>query len=458
MKKYILLSTLTIGILVNAFGQKPTMELTFTAADNGLYVPLDSILIENLTKEVDTILYAPDTVLVLGYITGIGDNDAIEKNRLTVSQNYPNPFKVKTAFDLYLPEKGNITITGRDILGKELMHRAYALNRGNHSFAFYAGNESYYLITVTGKQTSRTIKMMNAGNKSSNGEKCKLVYTGNDMNESAYKSQDARNNFWIELGDELRYTGYAMTVDGIYGNAVIFDVPESSVDYEFAILKGFRCPDTPTVEDIDGNVYNTVQIGDQCWTVENLKTRAYTDGTPIPNLTDPDAWWLTEEGAYVWYDNDISWMETYGALYNWYTGIDPRGLCPTGWHVPNDDEWTELTGFIGGTDVPHGTELKSCRQVNSPWGDACNTSDHPRWDDSGNSIYGTDDYGFSLLPGGYRVGLGDFELLGGYGAWWTTTAYDAYFSWGRAMFWDTGHMGVFYDYKEVGRSIRCIKD
>ncbi len=189
MKTKILLSILALLQIVSAFSQKPTMELTFTAENNGQYVPLDSIFIENLTQGGDTTVYAPDTVFVLDYITSIGDNEVIGENSLSVSQNYPNPFKGKTEFNLYLPEKENIKITGRDILGKELVHYENNLTRGNHSFSFYAGNESYYLLTVTGEQTSQTVKMLNAGSKTANGEKCKLVYTGNNESVSGFKSQ-----------------------------------------------------------------------------------------------------------------------------------------------------------------------------------------------------------------------------------------------------------------------------
>ncbi|MCD4791478.1 MAG: hypothetical protein K8R37_15900, partial [Bacteroidales bacterium] len=118
MKIKILLSILAFGLILNAFSQKPTMEFTFTAENNGQYVPMDSIIIENLTQGGDTTFYAPDTVFVLDYVTSIGNNETIHtdkfgKNTISVSQNYPNPFKEKTKVNLYLPEKDNIEITIR---------------------------------------------------------------------------------------------------------------------------------------------------------------------------------------------------------------------------------------------------------------------------------------------------------------------------------------------------------
>ena len=138
MKTRTILSLLAFAMMISAFGQKATIELTFTAENNGQYVPLDSILIENLTQGGDTTLYAPDTVFVLDYVTSIGNNETIEGNSFFVSQNYPNPFKGKTEVNVYLPEKENIKMAVRDILGREFVQYENQLNRGNHTFSFYS--------------------------------------------------------------------------------------------------------------------------------------------------------------------------------------------------------------------------------------------------------------------------------------------------------------------------------
>ncbi|RLD51917.1 MAG: hypothetical protein DRJ05_17940, partial [Bacteroidetes bacterium] len=113
-----------------------------------------------------------------------------------------------------------------------------------------------------------------------------------------------------------------------------------------------------------------------------FKNHNLPNGTPIPNATSNNWWGNTQSGAYVWYDNDIIWKDSYGALYNWFAIDNTNGLCPSGWHVPTDDEWTALTNFIGGASSPHGNKLKSCKQVNSPLGGYCNTTEHPRWDEN----------------------------------------------------------------------------
>jgi uncharacterized protein (TIGR02145 family) len=192
---------------------------------------------------------------------------------------------------------------------------------------------------------------------------------------------------------------------------------------------------------------------------ENLKTTTYRNGTSIPNVTDNEAWESLSTGAYVWYDNDISWKDLYGALYNWYTVIDTNGLCPEGWHVPTEDDWDTLYNFIGGVDDPHGNELKSCRQVNSPLGGDCNTTEHPRWDEdtiSGN--YGTNYYGFSALPGGFRLDVGTFSYLGKYGYWWYATEVSESKARYLILNYKHGHVGRNTNDKRLGYAVRCLRD
>ncbi|HHN48583.1 MAG TPA: hypothetical protein ENN08_06615 [Bacteroidales bacterium] len=183
------------------------------------------------------------------------------------------------------------------------------------------------------------------------------------------------------------------------------------------------------IYDIDGNYYNTVLIGSQCWMKENLKTTQYRNGTPIEYPgTDNSAWQNNTTGAYAWYNNDISWKGSYGVLFNWHAVNNVKGLCPTGWHVPSDAGWTRLVnytvaqGFPNQWDDPNGAgnALKSCRQINSPMGGYCYTTQHPRWD-SDNTHHGFDVFGFSGLPGGRRYHDGSFSLIGYYGYWWSST-------------------------------------
>jgi len=446
-------SILLLGLFLNVLGQKPSMELSFTAKNYIYYVPLDSINIENLTQGGDTTIYAPDTVLKLDYVTAT-ENIYITGNRwLTVFQNHPNPFKEKTEIRIFLPEKQNVSIIIWDILGRGIKQYSNTLNRGTHSFYFYPGKESYYFLTVTGKQTSKTIKMICSSNSNSYNRKCRLIYKTFDNNNYNLKSGENLNGFVFNAGDELKFTGYTY-LSGID----IIDSPENDTSYEFQYT-GKPCPSTSIVSDIDGNTYNTVLIGEQCWMKENLKTTTYRNGIPIPNVVDSLQWGSITYGAYAWYENDISWKEPYGALYNWFTGIDTNELCPEGWHVPSYDECIVLTDFIGGWIPPHGDMLKSCRQVNSPLSGDCLTSEHPRWEAYGD-YYGTDDFGFSGLPGGNRYYEDHFIFIGKVGGFWTSTLFEGVQNAARVMVLFSNYDLVAHSYRHHndGFSVRCLKD
>ncbi|MFB6318394.1 FISUMP domain-containing protein [Saccharicrinis sp. FJH54] len=224
--------------------------------------------------------------------------------------------------------------------------------------------------------------------------------------------------------------------------------------------------DSGTVTDIDGNTYKTVKIGDQWWMAENLRVTNYSDGTPIPKVEDNTEWANLGDNntdkAYCWYDNDsISYAQTYGALYTCaaatngtpFNGTYPvQGACPDGWHVPSDEEWKVLEMYLGMSrenadaigyrGTVEGNKLKAILG----------------WLNNGN---GTDDYGFSALPGGYRDSVvGSFNRMGSFGRWWSSTVYtsedDASYS--RDLVDTNSDILRWLYYKSIGISVRCVKD
>ncbi|MFM8838128.1 MAG: FISUMP domain-containing protein, partial [Bacteroidota bacterium] len=149
--------------------------------------------------------------------------------------------------------------------------------------------------------------------------------------------------------NQLHYArAYARTSSGIF----------YSNEKTFTPAPGQPCPGVSTVTDIDGNVYQGIQIGTQCWTQSNLKVSKYRNGDNIPTGLSNSAWDTTTSGAYAIYNNDPVNDGLYGKLYNHYAVTDSRGLCPTGWHVPSDAEWTTLENHLGGISVAGGA-LKS---------------------------------------------------------------------------------------------------
>jgi uncharacterized protein (TIGR02145 family) len=220
----------------------------------------------------------------------------------------------------------------------------------------------------------------------------------------------------------------------------------SNVSRSFDSVKsGFsvRClMSLPTITDIEGNVYHTVTIGTQKWTVENLKTTKYNDGTDIPHGT-PETWPTLTTPAYCWYNDSADvYKETYGALYNWYA-VDTasngnKNICPAGWHVPVNDEWTALTTYLGGEDVAGG-KLKETGTVH--------------WIDN---MYATNEFGFTALPAGARWNYEDFCCLGYSGYWWSTTPYDADNGWYREIDASSAYIYINGYDKYKGMSVRCV--
>jgi uncharacterized protein (TIGR02145 family) len=457
MKANLLLIIPAIMVSLGASGQQSSIVLTYTAEDNGQHVTLDSILIRNLTSGSDTTLYAPDTVLVLDLVTVTEEGGFNRQKSLSVSHNYPNPFREKTQFDVFLTEQDMLCIIVMDMLGREISNFEQLLPRGGHSFVFYPGSEysGYYVVKATSFGVQSTILMIHAVGAAHQGSACRIEYQNYKTDQPGLKSQKEISAFGFSPGDLLKSTGYASMLQ-----RTIIDEPTGSKTCTFH-YSGNPCPLNPTVSDVDGNIYNTVQIGSQCWMAESLKTGTYKDGSPIDYVAGYDEWFSLTTGAYCYYNHQILMKEAYGAMYNWFAAMDARGLCPTGWHVPSTDDWQALATYIGGTEEPHGCEMKSCRQVSSPFGGSCITSEHPRWNTYDN-FWGTNNYNFGALPGGGRtisVAGGNFVFLGVLSGFWTTESMNPQIA--RAVDfgseWGEFNMANGYD-KKTGSYVRCLKD
>jgi uncharacterized protein (TIGR02145 family) len=195
------------------------------------------------------------------------------------------------------------------------------------------------------------------------------------------------------------------------------------------------------VTDIDGNVYHPIHIGNQTWMVENLKVTRYRNGDSILQVTGFTEWDNSSSGAWCDMNNEASNGDKYGHLYNWHTIADKRGLCPQGWHVPDDYEWSALVDLLGGEQLAGG-KLKSIDTTcwKAPNSGAC------------------DLVGFSGLPGGARWQEGLFLYSGYYGLWWTSTEYNSDFAFYRTLVYDKPACFRNYYNKSNGCSLRCIKD
>jgi uncharacterized protein (TIGR02145 family) len=230
-------------------------------------------------------------------------------------------------------------------------------------------------------------------------------------------------------------------------------------NFEFTTLEA---PNSTLVYDIDGNPYNTVTIGNQIWLKENLRVTKYNDGTDIVNTGANVLNWINNTtGAFNWYDYDVNNKEPYGALYNKklvdLNSNGTKNVCPIGWHIPTDAEWTELVTFLDPTAIANvssgnqsltaGSALKSTGNINDETG----LWEYPNTDATNLS-------GFSALPSGFRDDLAMFDGMGYVGGWWSTTPVGEYEFWVRYVYNTGGNIKRTTLSIYNGLAIRCIKD
>ena len=230
-----------------------------------------------------------------------------------------------------------------------------------------------------------------------------------------------------------------------------------------AVVDEKSCPGTPTVTDHEGNVYATVQIGDQCWMRENLRTTHYADGTDIPAGGDNPS--VTEP---YYYDNSAYSLslQTRGYLYNWLAAMhgaasssaNPsgvQGICPNGWHVPSDAEWTQLTDYVKTQSdyVCGGNTSSIAKALASTEGWKTSTSSCV----VGNDQTMNNATGFSAVPAGICYGL-SFDGAGNDANFWSSTQGSSNYAWIRNLYYDVAYVDDYGDYKSNGFSVRCLRD
>ena len=205
-------------------------------------------------------------------------------------------------------------------------------------------------------------------------------------------------------------------------------------------FKSVSAQDIGNLADLEGNNYKTVKIGNQIWMAENLRATKFNDGKPIPEVKEKSEWNILSTPGYCWYNNDTSYKKIYGALYNGYT-VNTKRLCPTGWHVSSDAEWTTLVELIGGKDAA-GKKLKEPGTIH--------------WSEPNSGA--TNESGFTALPGGTRYANGIFFSQKDIGYWWTFTGTTVLNGWYRSMYYSNSVVDKNFHDSTDGFSVRCVKD
>lgn len=200
----------------------------------------------------------------------------------------------------------------------------------------------------------------------------------------------------------------------------------------------------------DGRTYDLVEIGGQCWFADNLATDQYRNGDLIPTGLDNTTWQNTTTGAFAIYNNDVANDAIYGKLYNWYTTVDSRGLCPTGWHVPTDCEWMYLEGSLGMSVQQQevngdrgqieGGKLKSLYVWTQP------------------NFGASDQFSFSAIPSGFWFDWNMFSDIADYSYWWTSTNNSLNTADYRRLYSQSSKIFRAVNTKRDGFSVRCVRD
>lgn len=442
---------MTFFFLTNSFCQ--TIDLKFTAEYSDNFIELDSIKVENISTGTDTTLYYPDTVLSI-ILSGLEEVKLNYGDRIILSPATSE----EALLNVYIPKDGQTSIHVVNQSGQVTKALESYLKSGDYTLSYTARNTSILLFVVKTTYDSQSKKIYCKGG-AMEGE-IQLDYNG--TTKSANPLKKIESGFLCGIGDLLSINGYSSVI-GNNISEILFDSLTVSKSYLFDFM-GNPCNGIPTVTDIDGNVYNTVQIGLQCWMADNLNTGIMIES--IDMYSDQTDNGVIEKYCY---ENDTANCSIYGGYYQWnemtdYVSSDSsiewttQGICPVGWHIPTDEEWKELEVFLGMSQLDADN-----------WG--------LRGSNQGSKLAGNDTLwftdslvldnefsvsGFNALPGGSRAySSGSNFTVGAESSFWSSTLVIPNTAWIRVLHSDSSGIerrdNWFY-YANNANSVRCIKD
>lgn len=413
-------SILTLFILLSVLILH-AQDYTISFSGSGASALVESVNIENLTQGKSIVLSGSEVLHLKAIVTA--NNPSLEYIDYPMHV-YPNPSNGYCTIEFGARKSGSATIKVFDTVGREIAKFQQTLSDGIHSVQVSGLGNGIYTVNVSLDDRSYSSKIIS---NSKSGTRFAITYLGNNGSLQAISKLKGATveRFWqYNTGDRLKFIG----TSGRY-STVVMDIPTSSKTLPFNFIE---CTDA------DGNNYPIVQIGTQIWMAENLKTTKYNDGKSIPNVTDFAIWSGLSTDAYCWYNNDVNYKNTYGALYNWYA-INTTKLAPVGWHVATDAEWTTLSNYLGGNSVSGG-KLKETGTI------------HWTAQNSG----ATNETGFTALPGGQRDFQGTNSFISRDADWWSSTANSSIEAWSRNITFLGGGTGIYSVNKRSGYSVRCI--
>jgi uncharacterized protein (TIGR02145 family) len=395
-------------------------QISFEAGGEAQYI--ETVNVQNLTQGTSLSINGTDVLNLVGTVS-------IESltEQPSIMNIYPNPITTNTKLYFTAQHNDFYNLKVFNIKGKCIASLNINLQAGTHSFNLSDFSSGIYTLNIQSATENQSIKFVSTNASSFYN---RLTYNTLVSTKVQKNTKSSKNIVQMQYneGDLLLFEG----VSNNYRTNYTLIPTESTI----VTLMFYDCTDG------DNQHYSTVTIGDQIWMAENLKTTKYNDGTNIELGPVAFFWSEVSYGIYQWYMYDqTTYGDTYGALYNWHA-VNTGNLCPDGWHVPTDEEWNALRDYIGshGHSGAEGTALKTT------FG----------WDNDGN---GTNDYGFSALPGGSLGYAGEFNPVGRVGFWWSSnSAYDSFYTHWILIYGATDFRDVVTEYYFFGNSIRCLRD
>ena len=427
MKKLFFLIAMLCILDANAQNYRITFEGT------GASTTVSTVQVENITTGLFLTLNGSD-ILHLGLSTGINSGEDRQSGEMKI---YPNPVTDNAIIQFNPKEEGNAEITLFDMTGQKISHIRSYLSNSVQEFRLSGLKSGFYLISVKGNNYQYSGKLLCNSKADANVSIEKLSNnkaTYEKVTQTDLKGGQAIVNMAYANGDRLKFTG----TSGNY-TTVLTDIPLSDKTIIFNFVD---CTDG------DGNEYPVIVTPKderkgvtQIWMAVNLRSKTYNDGSVIPLVTDDNMWSNLKSPGCCWYNNSESGNKTtYGALYNWYT-VNTGKLCPAGWHVPGNDEWSVFMDFLGGEKSAAG-KLKETGTT--------------RWRSPNTGA--TNEIGFTALPAGYRYSDGTFIGTTGNSNWWSATAYDEPTAWYRYIYHYSTEVFNSHQSKATGFSVRCVKN
>lgn len=380
--------------------------------------------------------------------TGADGSFLLSGNANIISQNYgfrPQGFSATICNGVLfvnVREKSAVVITAYNLQGQAVSTVQRTMENGTRRLVLTRRGTGVYLYKVRSGRDEVLIKCNSIGGifgstkESVQGSSLKIL------------SKQARSAAAINDVITATKSGY------LNYRVMVTNSDTSGIEIKIIVCDG-------TVTDIEGNVYQTLKIGNQIWTAENLRTTKYNDGTAIPHVPLISNWTNLSAPAYVIYNNttDADSIKRFGALYNWYV-VGTQKLAPAGWHVPTSAEWDTLQNFLiikgynwdGTTDTTATNKIAKSLAAKTDW--IASSAEGT----VGNDVTSNNRSGFSGLPAGSRYYDVNFNYIGQIGYWWTATSVDDAHADYRMLNSYNDFLDNYLSLKSCGFSVRLVKN